>query len=138
MMPELCVKYFSKKYILVSNNDVNRICAVNVEQYCICRGIDDGSRMICDNDYCGTQWFHVKCLKMKHVRKGAWYCGKCVKDKCDMYGYVCGKTLVSRTTHFSSEPRFHQCRVPLNNSTPKIHFNRVIDVLHICTHFSMM
>ena len=61
VMPELCVKYFSKKYVLVSNNNTNRICTVNVEQYCICRGIDDGSRTICcDNDHCATQWFHVK------------------------------------------------------------------------------
>ena len=29
--PEFCVKYFSKKYVLVSNNDANRICTVNVE-----------------------------------------------------------------------------------------------------------
>ena len=66
VMPELCVKYFSKKYVLASNNNANRMCTVNVEQYCICRGVDDGSRMICcDNDHCATQWFHVKCLKMK-------------------------------------------------------------------------
>ena len=85
VMPELCVKYFSKKYVLVNNNDVNKVSS-NVEQYCINRGIDDGSRMICDSDHCGTQWFHVKCLKTKHVPKGVWYCGKCVEDKCDMYG----------------------------------------------------
>ena len=31
VMPELCVKYLSKKYVLVSNNDANKMCTVNVE-----------------------------------------------------------------------------------------------------------
>ena len=71
--------------MLVNKNDANKVSS-NVEQYSLCRGTDDGSRMICDSEHCGTHRFHVKCLEMKHVPKGAWYYGKCVEDRCAMIG----------------------------------------------------
>ena len=47
--------------------------------FCVCRGTDDGTKMICcDNKDCSNgQWFHVRCLKIARVPKGKWFCPKC-------------------------------------------------------------
>ncbi len=37
----------------------------------------------CDGDNCSVEWFHLKCLRIKRVPKGKWYCPDCrvVKDQ---------------------------------------------------------
>ena len=50
---------------------------ISVEVYCVCRGIDDGTRMIaCDS--CG-EWYHQACVLGRGVRppKGEWQCNAC-------------------------------------------------------------
>ena len=50
---------------------------MSVPVYCMCRGTDDGSRMIaCDS--C-REWFHQMCVLGRGVRppKGAWMCHEC-------------------------------------------------------------
>ena len=55
-MPELCVQYFSKKTILgtsTSQNVIQHVAAsesVASGNYCVCRGVDDGTTMICCDD----------------------------------------------------------------------------------------
>ena len=55
-MPELCVQYFSKKTILgtsTSQNVIQHVAAsesVASGNYCVCRGVDYGTTMICCDD----------------------------------------------------------------------------------------
>ena len=82
VMTELCVKYFTSKYV-ENTVAVNTLPTISAEEsYCMCNGVDDGSRMICcDNVDCPVQWYHVKCLNMKRIPKGVWYCEKCAAKK---------------------------------------------------------
>lgn len=45
------------------------VLAEDEELFCICIGVDDGSEMIeCSNGTtCLYQWFHTRCLGMKHL-----------------------------------------------------------------------
>ena len=44
--------------------------------FCYCQR--EGGQMIgCDNSNCPIEWFHMKCLKIKNVPKGKWYCPDC-------------------------------------------------------------
>ena len=58
---------------------------VHVVMMCVCSATakkpDDGlEEMIgCDNVECSIEWFHMKCLKLKRVPKGKWYCPDCRK-----------------------------------------------------------
>ena len=58
--------------------------------YCYCQNPDDGSAdMIgCDNVNCSDQWFHLKCLKIKAIPKGKWYC----PDICKLPEFKRNKT----------------------------------------------
>ena len=62
---------------------VNTLPTISAEaRHCMCNGVDDGIRMICcDNVDCTVQWYHVKCLNMKCIPKGVWYCEKCAAKK---------------------------------------------------------
>lgn len=51
----------------------------SVVVWCICRQPDDGTRMIgCDDENCKTQWYHTRCLRIKKIPKGPWYCPDCI------------------------------------------------------------
>ena len=58
VMTELCVKYFTSKYV-ENTVAVNTLPTISAEEsYCMCNGVDDGSRMICcDNVDCPVQWY---------------------------------------------------------------------------------
>lgn len=46
--------------------------------WCICRGRDDGERMIfCEHPRCLIQWFHCACVGLHAVPSGRWYCSNC-------------------------------------------------------------
>ena len=79
VMPELCMKYFTTKSVLVPSNGV--VQSGSTSKYCICGGEDDGQQMVCcDNENCCVQWYHVKCLKVKRVPKGKWFCPQCKSE----------------------------------------------------------
>ena len=50
---------------------------------CICQqpyDEENSDRVIgCDNQNCKYQWLHFKCISLKRVPKGAWYCFECRK-----------------------------------------------------------
>lgn len=31
----------------------------------------------CDNDLCPIEWFHFKCVGVKKIPKGDWFCPRC-------------------------------------------------------------
>ena len=49
--------------------------------YCYCQQPeDDENDMIgCDFKNCKIEWFHLKCLKIKKVPNGKWFCPDCRK-----------------------------------------------------------
>ena len=61
----------------------NNLTDTTKEVYCICKGIDDGRRMVmCENDDCksGT-WFHFECMNLTRKPRGKWYCPVCKNSK---------------------------------------------------------
>ena len=91
VMPELCVQYFSKKTVLAASTSEKVLQHVATSDstsvstsgnYCVCRGVDDGTTMICcDAENCSVQWFHTRCIKLKRVPKGNWLCPQCKPTK---------------------------------------------------------
>ena len=88
VMPELCTRFFTKKSAISSVSESVNVQAASPScepatdglnvGYCTCKGPDDGRKMICcDNSLCTVQWYHVRCLKLKNVPKGKWYCPLC-------------------------------------------------------------
>ena len=93
ILPEVIGQYFTRQPQKTKKRPLSESCSPNTtttsscdtsadsETYCICKGPDDGRRMICcDNENCSNgQWFHLKCMKlsMKKVPKGAWMCPQC-------------------------------------------------------------
>ena len=45
--------------------------------YCYCNGPDKGKMIACDNPACPFEWFHVRCLGIRLIPKGEWYCPEC-------------------------------------------------------------
>ena len=45
--------------------------------YCYCNGPDKGKMIACDNPACPLEWFHVRCLGIRYIPKGKWYCPEC-------------------------------------------------------------
>ncbi|VDI60785.1 Hypothetical predicted protein [Mytilus galloprovincialis] len=60
-------------------NKIKQVPLRNDKLYCYCRSKDDGKENMigCDNPQCKTQWYHLKCLKMKRIPKGQWLCKDC-------------------------------------------------------------
>ena len=88
VMPELCAQYFSKKAILATTTSTSQDVIVAASEsvasgnYCVCQGGDDGTTMICcDDENCSVQWFHTRCMKLKRVPKGKWFCPQCKPTK---------------------------------------------------------
>ena len=88
VMPELCAQYFSKKAILATTTSTSQNVIVAASEsvasgnYCVCQGGDDGTTMICcDDENCSVQWFHTRCMKLKRVPKGKWFCPQCKPTK---------------------------------------------------------
>lgn len=46
--------------------------------WCVCRRSSFGNMIFCENQNCQIKWFHMKCLKMRKVPIGDWYCRNCV------------------------------------------------------------
>ena len=79
VMPELCMKYFTTKSVLVQSN--GGVQSGTTSKYCICGGEYDSQKMICcDNENCCVQWYHITCLKVKRVPKSKWFCPQCKSE----------------------------------------------------------
>ena len=49
------------------------------EEYCYCRGPEEGDMVGCDNPDCKIKWFHSTCLNMSLPKCKYWYCPDCRK-----------------------------------------------------------
>lgn len=62
------------------DSTVTQHSTIEEEVWCICRKKDDGRKMIfCENPRCVIKWFHLNCMDITAVPKGAWYCNNCTQ-----------------------------------------------------------
>ena len=83
LLPEVLENWYTRP--AVTSADVccstqNFVTSSQEQQvYCYCHGPEEGTMIACDNKACTIEWFHKKCLKMKSVPLGKWYCPDCTK-----------------------------------------------------------
>lgn len=57
---------------------VDAIEESETEIWCVCRGEDDGRKMImCESNQCLIKWFHFDCMRLKTEPKNDWFCANC-------------------------------------------------------------
>ena len=72
ILPELLSKHFTK------NKNHPLVNAENI--WCFCwMGKDEDDMIQCDNKNCKIIWLHQKCVRIKQILKGNWYCSECRK-----------------------------------------------------------
>ena len=74
LLPELTTKYFTKPN---KKNDTN----LN-DTWCMCKmdGTED-DLIMCEDNSCKIIWFHFKCMRIKKIPKGKWFCPECRKKR---------------------------------------------------------
>ncbi|XP_057305418.1 uncharacterized protein LOC130642349 [Hydractinia symbiolongicarpus] len=51
------------------------------EKYLIfCYQREKGNLIVCDNNDCKIGWFHIKCLRIKRIPRGKWFCAECKEE----------------------------------------------------------
>lgn len=72
VIPELLTRKLEHSAVTLHNSVTDHIF------YCLYHSKDDGKAdMIgCDNPKCKKQWLHLKCINMKRVPKGQWFCNE--------------------------------------------------------------
>ena len=87
VLPELLGRWYTRNppVVLIGSDttDSDHSCdpAHNDDRFCYCREERDDQLIGCDGDNCSIEWFHMKCLRIKRVPKGKWYCPDCRKKK---------------------------------------------------------
>ncbi|ROV98358.1 hypothetical protein VMCG_07117 [Cytospora schulzeri] len=51
----------------------------NEEKYCFCNRVSYGTMVLCENESCPFEWFHLECLGLKTEKNlpKLWYCPEC-------------------------------------------------------------
>ncbi|KUI65383.1 Inhibitor of growth protein 1 [Cytospora mali] len=51
----------------------------NEEKYCFCNRVSYGTMVLCENESCPYEWFHIECLGLKTEKNlpKLWYCPEC-------------------------------------------------------------
>lgn len=51
----------------------------NEEKYCFCNRVSFGTMVLCENESCPFEWFHLECLGLKTEKNlpKLWYCPEC-------------------------------------------------------------
>ena len=81
VLPELVGRYYSRS--CNTSEAINPMEGSDGGAWCYCKQPYNEERDVmigCDNDKCKIQWFHQKCLKLKRIPAGKWYCPDCTKD----------------------------------------------------------
>ena len=72
LLKEFVGKYFTNS----TNSDKSQ------DKWCICKMSEDEDDLImCESKSCKIQWFHIKCMRIKKIPKGKWFCVKCKTKK---------------------------------------------------------
>jgi len=74
VLPELLAKFYTEPVILIKDS----ISAGSESSKCYCKLNKDEDAVIeCANKNCTILSYHVKCVKMKKIPSGKWYCPEC-------------------------------------------------------------
>ena len=65
---------------------------VKQELYCICNGAPNSDMIACDYPGCKLEWYHFKCVKVKVIPKGKWFCPDCKEKMKQEQGSVVKKS----------------------------------------------
>ena len=71
VLPELIGKCFTRVSALTVSTTSDR------NEYCYCKGKEDGELFLCAKSDCKIKYFHLKCLNLKHSLKKKWICPEC-------------------------------------------------------------
>ena len=55
----------------------SEVTQLKEELFCVCNGVSSGDMIACDYPGCSMEWFHFKCVKIRVVPKGKWFCPEC-------------------------------------------------------------
>ena len=75
VLPELLGRWFTQ-----ANHHRVTGESVETEEWCFCRGADEGRMVLCHNTGCEMQWFHMDCVQLDEIPTGEWYCPRCADD----------------------------------------------------------
>lgn len=68
-------------YELVTKFYTNKTSPTAGNTWCICKMDENEDDMIfCESKNCKTKWFHLKCMRIKRIPKGKWFCPNCKSD----------------------------------------------------------
>lgn len=45
--------------------------------WCICRTVERGDMIFCENPHCLIKWFHFDCMAIATAPEGDWFCPNC-------------------------------------------------------------
>ena len=75
LLKELLAKHFTENKLPEKSTNTND------DKWCFCRMGENEDNMIqCENKNCNISWFHQKCVRIKKVPKGRWFCPDCRKN----------------------------------------------------------
>ena len=81
VLPELFSRWYTRNPLVITTpeftNDLNNLNSnspTTEDLFCFCSEDKDDELIGCDGDSCSVEWFHMKCLRIKRVPKGKWYC----------------------------------------------------------------
>ena len=78
MLPELVGHWYTRPVCgTQKEEDCQSECTDEDRLYCFCNQPSEGEMIGCDNPDCKIEWFHTKCLNMKMIPTGQWYCKDC-------------------------------------------------------------
>ena len=72
ILPELHGRWFTRplaEYIASTGTTSDTNTADMPKKYCYCQEVEHGDMVGCDNSSCPFEWFHLECLKLKHLPK---------------------------------------------------------------------
>lgn len=86
VLPELLGKWYTRSNQVYAVSFDTSVTGSHNEsrsdqEFCYCKGPEEGTMIACDNPNCMIEWFHLECLKIQSVPKGKskWYCPDCRK-----------------------------------------------------------
>lgn len=90
ILPELLGRWYTRPCISSNSQDSTQAGPSSASErtsshieaaqtYCYCQGHEqEGDEMIaCDYPNCAIEWYHTRCLKIKSIPNGKWYCPTC-------------------------------------------------------------
>jgi len=70
LLPELVAKYFTEKISSEVSKEIKGCCACNLPE-------NEDDLIHCGEKECLVKKFHLKCVRVKKIPKGKWFCSDC-------------------------------------------------------------